>query len=476
MASQKSISKVFGSEALRRKGNEIYRQVANGSYGPCILRYKLSRAHRLYEEALDTAGPSNSNEKSSCFKNLGSVNWLWGKEEWNIYMKEEGGNEALTAIWAAKQHISKAVEFHILALEFGELGNKPSIWLKQEEDTLTAIIEWVKEQLSKYNICFEPILVELCIAMENAGSTSSQRKKQLATILFCLRLEFVFKQSIKCIVEDTEGIRMEDTVYNRCLSKIKDCYPPLVKAEGVVYSTKDKNMIKEFESLKEQVSLYQCICESVQARCQGDDLLKKALLDNEEVGVELVWDAIDWYRHSISLSKYKDLESEAISLSRIGKVYSSVLKLDKQAHRYHYESVKIALAIMSPRVVESEWYKYSMLKVDEHQRRKVQEEKEEYKRRHEEDSKGLKEPISVIKREGEKSAESFLVFIYKEHSHPDPRKRVMGNIGTKDNVKGALRKAIVAYHPDHNGQYERDWQVLCDEISKILNRKYENFK
>lgn len=393
MASQKSISKVFGSEALRRKGNEIYRQVANGSYGPCILRYKLSRAHRLYEEALDTAGPSDSNEKSSCFKNLGSVNWLWGKEEWNIYMKEEGGNEALTAIWAAKQHISKAVEFHILALEFGELGNKPSIWLKQEEDTLTAIIEWVKEQLSKYNICFEPILVELCIAMENAGSTSSQRKKQLATILFCLRLEFVFKQSIKCIVEDTEGIRMEDTVYNRCLSKIKDCYPPLVKAEGVVYSTKDKNMIKEFESLKEQVSLYQCICESVQARCQGDDLLKKALLDNEEVGVELVWDAIDWYRHSISLSKYKDLESEAISLSRIGKVYSSVLKLDKQAHRYHYESVKIALAIMSPRVVESEWYKYSMLKVDEHQRRKVQEEKEEYKRRHEEDSKGLKNQL-----------------------------------------------------------------------------------
>lgn len=82
----------------------------------------------------------------------------------------------------------------------------------------------------------------------------------------------------------------------------------------------------------------------------------------------------------------------------------------------------------------------------------------------------------MIKREGEKSAESFLVFIYKEHSHPDPRKRVMGNIGTKDNVKGALRKAIVAYHPDHNGQYERDWQVLCDEISKILNRKYENFK
>ncbi|XP_057849615.2 uncharacterized protein LOC131060404 [Cryptomeria japonica] len=475
MASQKS-SKESRSEVLRRKGNEIYRQVSNGSYGPCLLRHKLTKAHQLYEEALDAAGSTHSNEKASCYKNLGSVNWLWGKAEWNIYMKEEGGNEALTAIWAAKQHISKALEFHILALKFGEHGEKPSTWLKQEEDTLTEIFEWVKDQLSKYNICFEPILMELCIEMENAGSTSSQKKKEIATILLCLRLEFIFKQSIKCIAEDTEGIRMEDIVYKRCLSKLKDCYPPLVKAETIVYSTKDKNLIKEFESLKEQVLFHQCVCESVQARCQGDDLLRRALLDSEEIGVELVWDAIDWYRHSISLSKYKDLESEAISLSRIGKVYSSVLKMDKQAHHYHYESVKIALTIMCPHIAESEWYKYSLQKVDEHQRRKVDEERKEYKRRHAEDAKGLQEPINVIKREGEMSAESFLQFIYREHIHPDPRKRLMGSIETKDYVKLALRKAIVAYHPDHNAQYDRDWQVLCEEISKILNLKYENFK
>ncbi|KAH9317282.1 hypothetical protein KI387_019051, partial [Taxus chinensis] len=110
------------------------------------------------------------------------------------------------------------------------------------------------------------------------------------------------------------------------------------------------------------VLLYQCICESVQARCQGDELLHKALFDEEVVSMELVWEAIDWYRHSIFLSREKDQESEAMALSRVGKVYSSVLKLEKQAQRYHFESTKIALAIMCPRIADSDWYKYSSLK------------------------------------------------------------------------------------------------------------------
>jgi hypothetical protein len=29
------------------------------------------------------------------------------------------------------------------------------------------------------------------------------------------------------------------------------------------------------------------------------------------------------------------------------------------------------------------------------------------------------------------------------------------------------------YHPDVNGQHGEEWQVLCEEISKILNNKYE---
>ncbi|XP_057862258.2 uncharacterized protein LOC131070682 [Cryptomeria japonica] len=133
------------SEALRKKGNEIYSQVSNGFYGPCLLRHKLGKAHELYEAALDAASLNDESEKASCYKNLGAVNLIWGKVEWKIYIEEQEGTEALKAIWTAKRHISTSLEFYLLAIEFGELHDtKPDTWLKQAEDSVTQILEWVR--------------------------------------------------------------------------------------------------------------------------------------------------------------------------------------------------------------------------------------------------------------------------------------------------------------------------------------------
>ncbi|GLJ34337.1 hypothetical protein SUGI_0690420 [Cryptomeria japonica] len=119
---------------------------------------------------------------------------------------------------------------------------------------------------------------------------------------------------------------------------------------------------------------------------------------------------------------------------------------------------------MCPRIAESEWYKYSSLKVHQYQI----EQKANAER--------IEEEINVIKVEGEKSSQSFLNFIYKEHSHPDPKKGQMGKIDTPANVKATLRKAIQAYHPDSNSSFHQDWKILCEEITKILNCKYRAFK
>jgi hypothetical protein len=47
-----------------------------------------------------------------------------------------------------------------------------------------------------------------------------------------------------------------------------------------------------------------------------------------------------------------------------------------------------------------------------------------------------------------------------------------------DHGKELLRKAILAYHPDKQGSsgVAFSWQVLAEEITKQLTRKYECFK
>ncbi|XP_057843075.2 uncharacterized protein LOC131052424 [Cryptomeria japonica] len=275
-------------EALRKAGNEIYSQVRDGCYGPCVLRLKLDKAHKLYEEALKAAGHDKS-EIASSYKNLAAVNCVWGKSEWQIYMKEsEGSSEALQAIRAAKQRISKSLKFYLLASELGESGAKPKIWVTQVQETIAdKIFGWVAEQLEANGVCFEPILVDLCAQLETGRSNT---EKELATIFYMFHVSFIFNQGFKYITSEDEGEerRLEESGYKRCLNAIKECYLPLSKAEGIAYSTNDNDLIKKFQELKEQVLLAEFIFESTQARCQGDAILERALFEDEAVSKELV--------------------------------------------------------------------------------------------------------------------------------------------------------------------------------------------
>ena len=45
-------------------------------------------------------------------------------------------------------------------------------------------------------------------------------------------------------------------------------------------------------------------------------------------------------------------------------------------------------------------------------------------------------------------------------------------------VPFSLQKAVIHYHPDKVDVKEHGmkWKVLCEEIEKILTRKYESYK
>lgn len=152
--------------------------------------------------------------------------------------------------------------------------------------------------------------------------------------------------------------------------------------------------------------------------------------------------------------------------------------MEKKAHSYHFQSITIALAIMCARIASSEWYIYSSEAVRKHQVEVVEQEKRENTESRKDSAERMKEKISAVKAEGiNKSSVPFLNYIRENCPHPDVTKQLLplSDVSPED-VKAALRRAIVAYHPDSNLQQSEDWQVLCEEITKILNVKYENFK
>jgi len=459
-------------ELLRQKGNKLYNEVSKGNLGPCVARHKLQKAHEFYEKALGVS--ATEDDKASCYKNLGALNWLWGKIEWVFYQEEETARKGKqgpgSALSSAKSGMTKCLEFYFKALDYGSLAMKQQHWLTQIEDTISKIVQWSSDQLySDHSPSFEPVLRVLC---ETVGSSKAEwpGRRRMCVMLYKTHAEFIFRRGVKSLTStefsDRDG-------YKKCLNAMRDCYGPLERAESFVGAVSmGKEVVKQVTDLKNEVFNYQTLCEAIQARVQGEELLEKAMCGD----MDIIWEAIDYFKISLRVTEEKHLENEAIALSRIGKSYSSVLKMEKKAHPYHFQSIKIALALMSARIASSEWYIYSSEAVRKHQEGVVEQETTENAEKRKGSAERMKEKISAVQSEGSKSAESFLKYIYEKCPHPDVTKQLLLTLGSPENVKAALKKAIVAYHPDSNRQQSEDWQVLCEDITKILNAKYENFK
>lgn len=460
-------------ELLRQTGNNLYMEVSKGilNLGPSVARHKLQKAHEFYEKALGVSGTED--DKASCYKNLGALNWLWGKTEWIYHQEEIAGKQKQgpgSALSAAKSGMTRCLEFYFNALDYGSLAMKEQQWLTQIEDTISIIVQWSSDQLyGDHCTSFEPVLRVLCETVESSKTEWAGRRR-MGAMLYKIHAQFIFRRGLESLtntkLSDRDG-------FKKCLNAMHDCYGPLERAETLVgAASMGKEVLKQVADLKTEVSNYQTLCEAIQARIQGEELLEKAMCGD----MDIIWEAIDYLKASLRVTEEKNLENEAIALNRLGKSYSSVLKMEKKAHPYHFQSIKIALAIMSARIASSEWYISSFEAVRKHQEGVVEQEAREHAENRKGSAERMKEKISAVKSEGGKSAESLLKYIYEKCPHPDVTKQVLLPFGSPENVKAALKKAIVAYHPDSNRQQSEDWQVLCEEITKVLIAKYEIFK
>ncbi|MCO5589339.1 hypothetical protein L7F22_043305 [Adiantum nelumboides] len=458
-----SSSPLSPSARLRAQGNVLYKQILEGGFCITIKRSKLAHALHLYKEALNVS--SIDNEVASAYKNLGMLQWLFCKVELNEQLLQTRVVHNGQHLSVCKFYLFNAVESLSKAREHGAKA-KPQPWLDQLENALTSIVEWACEQTSLFSDSHSPLLQYVSQAFD---STSLPVKLRL--LAYKGYTDYLFKEALRKRLSD------ESLDYKGCQSLLHACCVPLRKAASCFVTEQvEKVLLHEIQDLQNSVNVHLAICEAMQATALGDIHISEALLDEEEMDMEKVKDALDCYRQASLATRELDMETEAVAVSKIGRIYADVLKLPNEAHKYHFQAVRLALAVMSPSIARTEWYQYCLEKVKAHQEKVAAEEEEKHEKDRQPVIQRLKAKIEALNREASKGAEALLKHVYEAHPHPDLNRNVVPLIGSKDKVKASLKKAILHYHPDSNVQHGEDWKVLCEEICKELNVTYTVYK
>lgn len=88
----------------------------------------------------------------------------------------------------------------------------------------------------------------------------------------------------------------------------------------------------------------------------GDDHIQKSLYEDEYMNMDLVYFGLDCYKNSISLSKEKNLELEAVVRSKVGKIFYLALKNEKKANDEFLHCIRLAASLFPKVVTTEKWY------------------------------------------------------------------------------------------------------------------------
>jgi hypothetical protein len=217
------------------------------------------------------------------------------------------------------------------------------------------------------------------------------------------------------------------------------------------YTNKDM-LLEHIES----VTVEECVVDGILYKSQADRMLDECINNEEFFNPELIWNAIDLYRNAIVNIKDHDIELECEILSRIGLIYEKVLKIDKQAEKYYYESFNLA-ETLKPKILNNfSWYKRCMNGIKKYQDAKKDKEDKEYDEKKNSVLEEIKADIEKIKEENQKSNTydkyaKFIKFIYNTYP-PKNESHKLDEKLLEENLKKTYLYSLTHYHTDKNSE------------------------
>lgn len=447
------------SSIIRNQGNEYFRQACSSkSLGLQKTRELYDQALGHYYQAKEKA--ENPEDQCSAAKNI-------GKAAWRITGVLTQKMESFHTVLHYKHEAIKG----LCAAYNGSEECKPLQWRNEVLGTLSLCLQEVIDSCDTFHTDIKIYQLERLVLITTVDRASADLQLKLARLYF-------FDGATK----------LQNGDYKTCLSRMRDCYRPIEEAKRLAHITGEEldDLLREGETLEQDVFYHTCSASSMQARLQGDHLLTVALQDEEELDMTLVFEVIDWYKQAVLLAREVEIEQEAIAESRLGVVYDKVLKLTHRAKDYFKHTLELAES-MKPRVFTShDWYKECVTTLQRYQEEVRQRDEEEKRKVRAKFLEELKEELEDIKKHNT-SAIALIKHVYTSYppkstswekpSDDDMTKWDSLEKGTKE-YKKLLVKALAVFHPDKvdDKEHGMKWKVLSEEITKMITNYYENTK
>jgi len=272
-------------------------------------------------------------------------------------------------------------------------------------------------------------------------------------------MQFIHKGAFDEAVLAFEVKDFNDTMYYlSCCNQIRE--------EMVIVIKTDSKYQEYIQTITIEVMHQQCMLNTAITICRAEQLFDEAINGEVEMDIEKLWLIIDTYREAINLIRGKELEYEGIALVKIAEIFKDCFKNNDKAKFYYRAALNLGIAIGA--ALTKEWYSNAHQMVQKYQLEAAKEETEKSRRDKQTILDKIKPQLDAIKSRMS-NPEDLVSYIYQNH----PPKS--GQLTKSTTPKEMLKKAIVHYHPDKYGG-DKDMKVFVEEIVKILNEIYEEYK
>eukprot|EP00754_Rhynchopus_humris_P036508 Rhum_TRINITY_DN18629_c0_g1::Rhum_TRINITY_DN18629_c0_g1_i1::g.167939::m.167939 len=400
---------------------------------------KFASATRLYEQAA---------EEGLSWRDAAVVGKNVMTAHWRLAQCCESGRDAVS-------HVRRAVLRSLTATEAAKASDDEVLALNIEKRRTEIIADTARTYLDDYG--FYDVL-----ALIPAGVQRAEAYLEVADALH--------KEAVRTDV---------DAVGYPIFSVLAKCHRPLVDARQ--HARGHADILQLVENMEKDINGLQGIAESERARNNGNDLLRAAVHDCEELNTEGVFAALDCFRQAGLYARRTGsvFLQEVLASREVGHLYAEVLCMRERAKAELSHCFNLALSLLGNHEAKP-WYIISK-RLLETLRAELEAKEESPKMKLKQTV--LKDILADLDREGQKvtptspqeDLKAFLQYVAKTHppacGTPFPEKAFEAN------AKKVLMQTISLHHTDKWLSKPLRDQVLHEAITVHLNRMYElNYK
>jgi hypothetical protein len=342
-------------------GNTFFKEtMQDDSLSPVLYQGRMCQALQFYNKAASVA--CDAKERSSILKNIAATQFRIGERLYRQLQHQQLYTSKLDSTFQLEKdlkfYLKGSLEAFVRAFEVGTTVQNAD-WISQliESQQRCAQLMWNFILISQKHEMLSIILGRLHRLCCNVIRLTQP-------VLFLKLGRLTFQKAIE---------HQENGRFIESLQLLRD------NCRNIEEAKKDKDQWEVSIELEESNLIHLSIGESNLARKRGDELWREIMLELENIQMDLVWDAVDFYVQSIVLSRNKSLESEAIAHSHLGRVFE-LLKYNEKCHVHYKLTVDLVVAMQPKNFNNHSWYKQALAGLHKYQQQRQYREKEEKER------------------------------------------------------------------------------------------------